>query len=206
VVNEPGVGLRERKKLDTWHALRSAALQLITEHGYEAVTVEDIAAAAGVSKRTYFNYFDSKEAVVFDPDPDEPARWDALAKSRPRSEPIWESLEQFFLAYLATHAKKLPIQKRLIAASPTLAQLARATSDQFHAFLSAWVAERLDLAEGERFDATVITTAALAALNVAFAAWDPDSGPDALHLLIRRAFGTITTRPTPSRRRKEHST
>jgi AcrR family transcriptional regulator len=45
-----GGGLRERKKLQTWRAIRAAALELITERGFEAVSVDEIAAVAGVSR------------------------------------------------------------------------------------------------------------------------------------------------------------
>jgi AcrR family transcriptional regulator len=59
-----GPGLRERKKQDTRAALASATLQLAVEHGLSAVTVEQIAARAGVSYRTFFNYFSAKEEAL----------------------------------------------------------------------------------------------------------------------------------------------
>jgi AcrR family transcriptional regulator len=55
---------RERKKLQTRQSLMEAALRLFGEHGYEATTVKDITRAADVAKGTFFNYFETKEAIL----------------------------------------------------------------------------------------------------------------------------------------------
>lgn len=63
-------GRRERKKRETRSALKAAALDLVSRHGFNNVTVEDIANAVDVSVRTFFNYFSSKEAALVGEDPE----------------------------------------------------------------------------------------------------------------------------------------
>ncbi len=59
------VGLRERKRQQTRQALISAAMRLFEEKGYDETTVAEIAVGAGVSTKTFFNYFASKDEVLF---------------------------------------------------------------------------------------------------------------------------------------------
>ena len=63
------VGLREQKKRDTFLRVVGMARALVNEHGLDGVTVEQIAAAAGISQRTFFNYFSCKEEAVIGSDP-----------------------------------------------------------------------------------------------------------------------------------------
>ena len=59
-------GLRERKKQQMRHQLADVAARLFAEHGYDAVSVSDVARAAGVSDQTVFNYFPTKPELVLD--------------------------------------------------------------------------------------------------------------------------------------------
>lgn len=61
----PECGLREEKRLRTRHALTDAATSLVLERGHSAVNIEDICTMAGISRRTFFNYFDTKDQAIF---------------------------------------------------------------------------------------------------------------------------------------------
>ena len=61
----PTTSRRAKNKARTRDALIAAATTLFRVHGYEATTIDQIAAGAGVSRRTFFRYFPSKDAVVF---------------------------------------------------------------------------------------------------------------------------------------------
>ena len=61
---EASIGLRQRKKAQTREAILTAAMELFAEHGYQAVTVAEIADRAGISRQTCFNYFAGKPAIA----------------------------------------------------------------------------------------------------------------------------------------------
>src|ERR1700759_975209 len=81
------VSLRERKKARTRASLREHALRLFREQGYQATTVEQIAAAAEVSPSTFFRYFPTKEDVVLQDDMDT-RMLEALARQPSELSPI----------------------------------------------------------------------------------------------------------------------
>jgi AcrR family transcriptional regulator len=93
------VGLREQKKLATRQALAWAALRLAVERGLENVHVEDIAAAAGVSPRTYNNYFASKQEAICSITVDRAELIGEALLARPADEPLADALLAAMLAY-----------------------------------------------------------------------------------------------------------
>jgi AcrR family transcriptional regulator len=93
-----GPGLRERKKQQTREALSWAALRLAVERGFGNVLVEDIAAEAGVSPRTYNNYFSSKAEAIAWRHLDRARRTADRLRERPPEEPLWESITTAVLA------------------------------------------------------------------------------------------------------------
>lgn len=85
-------GLREQKKRETRRALHHAALHLVHEKGLEAVTTEQIAEEAGVSPRTFFNYFPTKEQAILGYSVHLPSVLVRAFESRPADEDPWQSV------------------------------------------------------------------------------------------------------------------
>jgi AcrR family transcriptional regulator len=94
------MGLREHKKRETRAALSWAAIRLTVERGADNVLVEDIAAAAGVSPRTFNNYFSSKGEAIAARHLDRCLKTAQDLRDRPADEPLWTALTHAVLAQL----------------------------------------------------------------------------------------------------------
>ncbi|MFF5209252.1 TetR family transcriptional regulator [Streptosporangium sp. NPDC000396] len=86
------MGLRERKKEELRIALSWAAIRLTVERGFDNVKVEDIAAEAGVSPRTFNNYFSSKAEAIAARQYERFAQIAQELRARPDDEPLWEAI------------------------------------------------------------------------------------------------------------------
>lgn len=183
--------MREQRKARTRRAIQEHALRLFLDQGYEQTTVEQVAAAAGVSHMTFFRYFPTKEAVVEDDDYD-PLIAD-LVRARPTGETPLEALRTALRtgldAVLDTDRDAVYTRTRLIVTTPALRarqwRNAAATGD----LLAAALADR----EGRPVDLRlrVIAAAATAALTTALTAWVEGEGSDDLRSLVDEAFAAL---------------
>jgi len=117
--------LRERARRAVQSELLDVAQTLFVEHGYEAVTVDQIATAAGMSKRSFFRYFASKDALVLGKYDRQGEAFAEALKARPESEAPWTALRRMFddvVLYISDpeRAKKANELTRVIQGSETL--------------------------------------------------------------------------------------
>jgi len=193
-----GTGLRERKKLATKQALAFAAIQLAAEHGLENVRVQDITDRVNVSRRTFTNYFSSKEEAIASLNADRFARAAEALAGRPASEPLADSLAEVFAAqYQAATGvdRDRAGQIRMMMTSPALQGEALKVMTQAEGPLARVIAERTGADPQGDLHPHVLAAAVMAAVRAATGHWMATGGADSLPDLIRQAVHQVAGSP-----------
>jgi AcrR family transcriptional regulator len=184
---------RQRKRTATRDRIRASALRLFGEQGYDATTVEQIAAAAGVSHMTFFRYFPAKEDVVLSDSYDPviarllaqtPATWPLIHRIRAV---LAQGLRQVY----ETDRDTLLAQNKLVVSTPALRE--RLWAHQIatqQLILQALSASQDD--PQPSFQDRVTVAACLAAATTAVLTWVENDGTPELPELIEQAFDTLS--------------
>jgi AcrR family transcriptional regulator len=198
------LGRRERKKLETHRALASAALRLASAKGPDQVTIEEIADAADVSVRTFFNYFSSKEEAIIGRDAESRAAMVQHLLDRPAEETPFEAVTGVIRAWFADAGAWVDdraLRHQLVRAHPSL--------------LPRHLAGLYDLERGlidglrQRMGATdvlypaLLVTASVNAMRLSLAIWEERGRKGSLDQLLDEAFAHLAagldTAPAPKR-------
>lgn len=143
--------VRENKIAAVRRAASEAALSLAVERGWENVRVEDIAARAGMSTRSFGNYFRSKNEAIYAIDLDRSAAIREYLRERPADEPLWPAVVNATLSAFTAgdrHDRDLVSKVRLaVAASPLGGEYLKVHAVR-EAALAAGIAERLGVDTG----------------------------------------------------------
>ena len=141
------LGLRERKKLRTRQLIADTAMRMFAERGFDAVPVAAVARAAEVSEATVFNYFPTKEDLVYRGMEAFEAELLAAVRDRPAGESIVAAFGRFVLqprGFLAApdeeSVRYLIAVAKMIPASPALLARERQILDRYTASLAALIA------------------------------------------------------------------
>lgn len=159
--------------------MEQAALDLFERSGFDGTTIEEIAAAAEISPRTFFHYFPTKEDVVL-------ARYSlrldqvvaALVASPPEEDP-WTALRGAFLSVsenYETHREELLRRFRIIQATPSVAARNLQVQASWESAVADAVAVRLGRPPTEDIRPRLIAGAALAAMRASLQRWLTDGG------------------------------
>jgi AcrR family transcriptional regulator len=188
-------GLRERKKLATKQALAFAAMQLAVERGLENVRVQDITDTVNVSRRTFTNYFGSKEEAIASLNADRFARAAEALAERPADEPLKDSLAEVLTAQYAPAAGLNPDrvkQVRMMMTDPALQGEALKTMVDAERPLAKVIADRIGADPQADLYPHVLAAAVMAAVRAATGHWMATGATHSLPDLIRQAVAQVT--------------
>lgn len=189
-------GLRERKKLDTRRALSDAALELAFERGLENITREDIADRAGVSLRTFSNYFTGKYEALAYRLTERIRRSLAVLRERPSDEPLWTAIGVAVLEPLVSEGadgmaptrQQLAEVRKLVLAPETRAAI---SNDVFADWVSA-IAERTGTDPVHDLYPRLVAAVVRAVIEAATDAYLAADPPVPITSMLRRGFADVT--------------
>ena len=196
-------GLRERKKAATRRALHEAALRLVAERGLGGVAVDDVAARADVSPRTFFNYSATKDDAVLGLDPAELRRTARAFAGRPADEPAVEALravQREQAEEMAGETELWPLRLQVIEANPDLVGRLVTHFGEADRALAAAVAERTGTDVATDTLPTLLALTSGAVMRTALHRWLTSGFTDSLPHLVDEAWDLLTQGlPSPSR-------
>jgi AcrR family transcriptional regulator len=192
--------LRERKKAQTRDAIINAALDLFERQGYEGTTIEEIAAEANISPRTFFRYFDAKLEVIMENSKPELDEIRELVAARPPTESVVEAAHAVFRDRLMSElldgdtGKTTVRQFQVILATPSLFAAAQEHAREHQDSLVPVLADRLGVAPDSlpaHLAASVITTTVWTCFE--HMARQDHANPEELLDLVDEAFAALAT-------------
>ncbi len=189
-------GLRERKKERTRTEIVEVATRLFLERGFDAVTVDEIAAEAEVSHRTFYRYFSCKEDLVLH---DIRGALDDLRQAfaqRPAAEPVIESIRAVILELAAGYEHDADLDRKLgelLLASPALQHRKQEHHVAFEAALVPLIADRLATDPVIDMRPALIAACAGAAIRVATDTWIATGMVGSLGPTVDEAFSLLTS-------------
>ena len=186
-----GPGLRERKQQQTRERLKRAAMALFLERGFEATTIDDIATAADVSRRSFFHYFASKEDVV--------AAWQEGAASALVAEvvarPVGETMLTAAENAIAAAVKRIDpteaaAMSRLKRDNPALHARDQLKYEKLERALADGLAQRAGR-KSDRLKARLVAMIATGAMRVGGESWIGEGAREKPEAFVKRTFDAI---------------
>lgn len=182
--------LAHRKRQFVRDELAEAALKLLAFQGFEETTIDQIAASAGVSRRTFFRYFQSKEDVIVESLGDVGEELRAALDARPADEPPTMAVRQALSVFedaCAEYPEKVLRLTKLILHTPALNARYLERQAEWKTDLAASLARRSHASDDD-LRPVVTAGVAFAALDVALRAWVAGGGKRNLGALLDDTF------------------
>ncbi|MER6007706.1 TetR/AcrR family transcriptional regulator [Nonomuraea angiospora] len=198
-MNDDAVDLRARNKQATREAISHAALRLAIEqgpHGLALVRVHDIATAAGVSPRTYNNYFSSREEAICAFHADQARRAGQALRARPAGEPLDQAV---IAAVVELYTDPEPDRAglRMIMSTPALEGEALKTFTMAEGPLAEAIAARTGVDPRRDLFPAVVAAAVAGAIRVAGRRWLEPGNNESFAAILRHALSVVLPAAPP---------
>ena len=200
-MKQPEISLRERTRRAVAKDITHAAHLLFVKQGYEATTIDEVAAAVGMSQRSVFRYFATKEDIVLGKLGFTGDEMLSALDARPLDEPVWTSLRRMFDVYLehsdevARKRVAIPIRKMIFGSSALLGSYLQ----KLHQLQDATVEKIIHRAEaaGHPYGSTdpaprALTAAAFGCLVAAQHVWLAGEPQHSFEKALDRAMASLT--------------
>ncbi|QIJ64433.1 TetR family transcriptional regulator [Streptomyces sp. JB150] len=190
--DRPRTGLRERKKIKTREAIRSATYELIREQGYDATTIDQIADRAEVSPSTVFRYFPTKEDIVLTDayDPLLPAGLRARPADEPWPQAVRHVLREAVRTGVEEDTEAARLRTRLMVQVPAVRSRMRESMSVTGRMLCQAIAERTGRDPGD-LEVRVFAMSLLGGLLEASLYWAENGHRDDFTTLVDRALDVL---------------
>jgi AcrR family transcriptional regulator len=196
------VALRERKKDQTREALAQAAFALFQDKGYEATTVAEIARAANVSRRTFFRYYSTKDALLFVEDSENLEHFRVLLGARENGDDDLAHIRRACLALAEGYMRdreSILARARIIESSPVLGKQERQQDMSWERAIAESLLSTRHAAPGANSPlwerrARMLAGAVFGAVRAAMAAWQENGGRGDLPRMIGEALDLFSLR------------
>lgn len=185
--------LRERNHERTRDEIARHALALFVAHGFDAVTVDDIAASAGISRRTFFRYFDTKEDALLPADASRLQRLEQALRARPPAEGPFDAVRGAVLELARSYdtgSEEFLQQARLVLATPSAHARSLGHQADWEGVIRTFAAERSGHSETSLVP-QLLAAGCMAALRAALTTWLHHDGRTDLIALVTAALDGV---------------
>jgi AcrR family transcriptional regulator len=187
------LGLRQRKRQQTRERLTRAAMALFLERGFEATTLDDIAAAADISRRSFFHYFASKEDVVFAWHEEITAALIEAVAARPAGESMLTAAENAISAMASQlEPGEAVAMAQLKRDNPALQARDQVKYEKLERALADALGNRAGRSS-EQLEARLVAMIATGAMRIGGELWAAEGAHENPEALVKRTFSAIRT-------------
>jgi AcrR family transcriptional regulator len=188
-------GWRDRKRRLTAARIAETGLRLFVEQGFEATTLDAIAAAAGIARRTFFHYFDSKEALLFAYEERAEQGMRAALDGMPTDMPPFEAMRGAVMTMVSEFGtEETRIFNKLLRSTEALRARKQANYARQERFLLTTLREKWP-DPSQALPLSLVAMIGIGTLRIAADAWSAEGGVRPLRAFLEDSFAALPDQP-----------